>query len=318
MHTLVKQFGEYLKQERMLLPRTVQDYVKVIERFEQFLVNQNRNGKVNLETATKNQLVDFLKHETNRDCQPSRSSWNSRLAALRAFYEFLFRQEKISANPALKIERLKVKPREPCPPTLEEVIRLVETIRYYAPSAYCNRNIAIVQVLFHCALRLNELVSLNVSQLDFDNYVFLNVRVKGGKQISVCFNDVVAEALENWLHDRERIFQCKNADPALFLSDRHTRIKPRTIQDMIARYARLAGIAKQVSPHLLRHSNATQLVEMGASLRVVQEICGHASVTTTQRYVHVSSGRRRQAIDALGRQWRKCEQERRTRKQEEQ
>ena len=216
-------------------------------------------------------------------------------------------------NPALKIERQRVFPKEPVPLSFDEMLRLVEAVEGHCSSVYKHRNVAILQVLFHCALRVAEVVSLDLLQLDFDNYVFLDVRRKGGKILAAAFNDVVAEALENYLKVRGEHLP-EEDEPALFLSDRKKRLSTRAVQAMVKKYADLAGISRTVSPHLLRHSSATQLMEVGTPLRVVQEICGHSSVETTQRYVHVNNGQRKRAVNALGQEWREQSQRRRKEK----
>jgi len=311
MTTTLEDFEQYLREERMRRPRTIAHYLMVLRSLVAFL-KRHKGAKVDLSQISKQVLVEFLRHQARGSGEPSRSTWNSRLTALRAFYDYLLKQEVIDMNPALKIDRQKVFTREPTPLSFDEMLRLVEAIEEKAPSAYKHRNVAIVQVLLHCALRVTEVASLNFSQVDFDNYLFLNVRVKGGKQFSVVFNDVVAEALENYLKDRSNLLAGKEEE-ALFVSDRRRRIGVRSIQGMVKRYAELANISRPVSPHLLRHSSATELVEMGTPLSVVQEICGHVSVTTTQRYVHVSGGQRRRAVDALGAKWRAKAQERKVR-----
>jgi len=263
-----------------------------------------RTPQVGCESVDKTLIIEYLRQRANRGVTRSRSVWNTHLSALRAFYGYLFREEVIMDNPALRVERMKPFFREPTPLSLDEAVRLTEAVEEHAQPPYRARNEAIVQVLFHCALRVAELVSLDLAQVDFDNYVFVGVRTKGGKHLSVAFNDVVAEALGKYLTCRQEIVGASDIG-ALFLSDRRTRISIRAVQDLVRRYAELAGISRRVSPHLLRHSSATQLVEIGTPLSVVQEMCGHASVTTTQRYVHVSGGQRRHAVDALGAEWRR-------------
>lgn len=136
-----------------------------------------------------------------------------------------------------------------------------------------------------------------------DHYLLLDVRAKGGKLLAVAFNDVVAEALEQYLAERPRLHPATD-EPALFVSDRGNRLSIRTVQELVKRFGKLATIRTPVTPHVLRHSSATRLAELGTPLRVVQEICGHASVTTTERYVHVNGNERRRAIDALAVRWR--------------
>ena len=309
MDLLVERFDRYLRHERMRSPRTVARYVGVVSEFEDFVAGRF-GGEVAAWAAVDASTLSVFIRRNMETAKPSRTSWNGRLAALRSFYEFLVRNEVVAMNPALEVERQKEHPREPVPLSLDEMLRLVEAIEWHAEPAYRARNVALVHVLYHCALRVAEVVSLDVSQVDFDNRLFLDVRRKGDRQLSAAFNDVVAESLEAYLIERRKI-RVPAMEPALFLSDRRQRISVRTVQETVRRYGELAGLSRSISPHLLRHSSATQLVDLGTPLRVVQEICGHASIATTQRYVHVNGGQRRRAVDELGLEWRRHKRERR-------
>lgn len=276
---------------------TIKRYVGVLEEFEAFLSGSSGDAGVALEAVEKPQLIEFLRRGAKESREPSRSVWNCRLAALRSFYDYLFKQEVVTVNPAMRIDRLKTNPREPVPLSLDEFLALVDALEKYSAVQNRARNVAIVQVLYHCALRVSELASLNLEQVDFDNNLFANVRTKGKKWLSIPFPDIVDDALERYLKERR---EDGSAGMALFLSGRHQRLSVRSVQDMLKRYGALAGIGRPVGPHLLRHSGATEMADMGTPMRVVQEICGHASVTTTERYVHVRAGARRAAIEALG------------------
>lgn len=308
MSNLIESYAQYLSVERMRSPSTAKRYLRVVREFAEYLAD-GHSGDEPLEAVDKSHLAQFLQRKARQSDEPSKSSWNTRLAGLRSFYDYLFKQELIQMNPALKVERLRVNGREPIPLSFDEMIRLVDAAKR-SPDSVRTRNVAIVQVLFHCAFRVAELVSLDNDQVDFDNYLFLNVRTKGDKRLSAPFNDVVAEALERYLRCRKR-FNPPRREKALFISERRQRLSIRSVQEMVKKYAKIANISRTVTPHLLRHSSATQLVAMGTPLRVVQEICGHASVTTTERYVHVVSGQRKEAIDALGKMWQQKEREKR-------
>lgn len=297
MNKLVVAFAAYFREERMRSPRTVEQYIDTLAEFSAFLVTEY-GANIALEAVAKPALVTFLRRGCVTDGEPSRSLWNGRLAALRAFYDFLYKTEVIQANPALKIDRMKVNPKEPLPLSLDEFLSLVEAMEK-APLYYRSRNVALAQVLFHSALRVSEIVSLNLSQVDFDNYVFVNVRTKGGKWLSLPFNDLVAEALERYLKDRECLVPHEH-ETALFLSDRRQRLSTRAVQELLKSYGRGAGINRTVTPHLLRHSGATELDELGVTLPVIQGILNHAHISTTQRYVHAKGTARRKAIDLLG------------------
>lgn len=305
MHELIRSFRSYLTSERMLAGSTVARYVGVLADFTQFLASEHGERPIPLEAVGKDELSRFLRREVGdgEDAEPSRAVFNARLAALRSFYDYLFKREVINVNPALRVDRLKIQQRERLPLSFEEVLALVDAVREHSPGAYRSRNVGIVQVFFHCSIRVAELVSLHLDQVDFDNRAFLGVRVKGDKRLSVLFNDIVAEALEQYLGDRQKL-GVPAEEQALFVSQRRERLSIRAVQELVKRYGKLAGISRVVTPHVLRHSSATELADI-APLRVVQEHCGHAQVTTTERYVHVKAQERRRAVDELGNRWRR-------------
>ena len=298
MSTLVKDFEGYLRSERMRSPSTIKRYLSVVTGFAEFMRTEPGYEVIDLEEVEKNHVIEFLRREAGVAAEPSRAIWNLRLASLRAFYDFLFKRDLVKANPAQKIDRLKVNPKEPVPLSLDEFLALVDAMET-SGSPYRARNVAIAHVLFHCALRVAELVSLETHQADLSNHVFPDVPTKGAKWLSVPFNDLVASVLERYLLARPHL--AKGEASALFLSDRGKRLSIRAVQEMLTTYGLKAGIGRTVTPHLLRHSSATELVELGTSMRTIQSHCGHASITTTERYVHVKDGARRKAIDALGR-----------------
>lgn len=303
MIQLTVAFKEYFSEERRRQPNTIKSYEKVLNDFVGFLYKEHGDNILALEAIGKEIILEFLKSGSPTRKKTSSHIWNIRLSALRSFYDFLFKQGYITVNPAQKIDRLKIQNREPIPLSMDEVFRLITVMKQSMPICQ-NRNIAIIQVLFHCAFRVAELVSLNMDQVDFDNYVFVNVRTKGGKYLSVPFSDVVADALKKYLVDRNKMRPADN-EHALFLSNRRDRLSIRTVQKLVRKYGEKAGISRTVTPHLLRHSSATQFVSMGILLSVVQDICGHASVTTTERYVHFNGSERKKAIDDLGLKWKK-------------
>ena len=287
----------------MLCPTTIRRYVSVVDEFATFLCGPREGGSVPLEATEAVHVKEFLRCCARRNTL-SKSLWNVRLAALRTFYGFLFKQEIITVNPAEKVDRAKIHPREPVPLSFEEVLRLADAAKQ-SSSAYAARNETIVHVLFHCGLRVSELVSLDVDQVQTnkDDYLFVNVRRKGNKWLSTSFNEVVAEALGRYLKDRKRMNPPENVT-ALFLSDRCVRMSVRAVQEMIRCCAKRADIGgRPITPHLLRHSSATELKNMGVHARVVQDHLGHARITTTQRYMHVSNGERRQVINDLGKRY---------------
>ena len=285
----IDSFEAFLRVERHRGAVTIRRYRAIIEAFV------GTRGDAPLSALTKHECVAFLRRDAGTE-EPSRSVWNLRLAALRSFADYLTQKEVLVHNPTLGIERHRIASREPIPLSLDEFLALVEAAERSGPS--CARNVAIVQTLFHTALRVAELVSLDVDQVDWDAYLFRDVRTKGEKWLSAPFNDMVAAELERYLAERGRRRMVSVG--ALFVSNRGTRLSVRAVQLLVSQLGRAAGIARPLTPHILRHSNATELVELGTPLKVVQEICGHASQSTTERYVHARAGAHRAAIDALG------------------
>lgn len=301
MASLVRDFKSHFVEERDRSHLTAQRYTDTISDFDTFL-HERQKGDLHhtpLESITPNTLLDFLREGRAGPTRPSRSTWNLRLAALRAFYDYLFKRGVVNANPALRIDRLRTHAREPVPLTLDEFLALVEAAET-ASKAYRRRNVAIVKLFFHTALRVAEVVSLDIDQVDFDSRVLVNIRIKRGKFLSQPFNDLVSEALEQYLHDRDKQNVPSN-ERALFLSNRRRRMSIRAVQELITTYAKRAGIRRKVAPHLLRHSAATEFDALGVPITVIQDICGHEQITTTRRYTHVRYPRKRDAINALGR-----------------
>lgn len=289
---LVQPFEAYLREERMRGRATVKRYVAVIRDFVDYL--RRAHPELPLAAITHREITPFLRKTATTGDAPSPTAWNMAIAGLRAFFGYLVRSELLKADPTTLIERHRVASKEPVPLSLEAFVSLLEAAERSNTGL---RDAALVLVLFHTAIRVQELVSLDLIQVDLTVRVLRDLRTKGGKWLSAPFNDMTAAALEAYLATRG---DASAAEP-LFCSKRGSRLSVRGVQEILKKLGRAAGIGRPVTPHLLRHSSATELVELGTPLRVVQEVCGHASVTTTERYVHVTSGARVQAIQALGR-----------------
>lgn len=301
MSNIINEYESFQREVRRRSPRTLRNYMPVVREFVG-VVTPNGIATA-FQQLGKADLREFLLRPGPRGNPATPPLWNLRLAAVRSFLGYLFENEQVPSNVALKIDRQKVHSKERIPLSFDELLRLADAVAAHSEPAYRLRNVAIVLTLIHTALRVAEVVSLDLRQVDFEHYALHDVRAKGGKWLAVALNDVVVEALETYLADRQNLHPA-SGESALFLSDRGTRLSIRAVQELVKRFGELAHICTPVSPHVLRHSSATRLAELGTPLRVVQEICGHASVTTTERYVHVNSGERRRAIDALAARWK--------------
>lgn len=295
---IAAEFADHLVRVRLRALRTAENYAQVADALVDFA-----GSPAAATGADTTMLRQFLSGRASRDVATARSSWNTRRSALRAFFGFLVDRGMRQDDPTGALERYRPPYREATVLSLQEMIRLVEAVERDSSPLYRSRNVALVQVMIHTALRVSEVCSLTVQQVDLQEHVFRSVRRKGAKVFDAPFNDVVAEALERYLGDRQHLCRGRS-ETALFLSDRGSPLAKRTLQETVSSYARRAGIARAVSPHALRHGCATALAALGVPMRTIQEVCGHASVATTERYVHVAGRQRHDAVARLGEAFR--------------
>lgn len=297
---------EYESFQREVLarrPRTVENYVPEVADFLRFLKSVSATPAevaATLKLLDQATLLAFLRRPTAAQKTPGAVTWNMRLAAVRSLYAYLCRIDLLQVNPALRVDRQRTFERPTVPLDLTDLIALVESARSNSGALLAARNVALFQSLIHTALRVHEIVALNIEQVDMEHYRLLDVRRKGGRSLASTFNDVVAEGLQDYMATRPTAA----ASAPLFVTERGSRLSVRTVQELVKRHAQLAGIKQKVSPHLLRHSSATAFAALGTTLAVVQDICGHASVTTTQRYVHSNGEDRKRAAEALAAAWK--------------
>jgi len=226
----------------------------------------------------------------NLNIRNKSSSVARKLSALRSFFKFLEREKVIQHNPMISISMPKQEQHIPVFLSVDEVFALLE-----APGAgdtFAARDRAILELLYSTGMRVSELVSCNMTSLDFANGMVM-VKGKGNRQRIIPFGTQAVKSLRAYFVEREdllrkRLQQGKKFDrESLFLNSRGTRLTARSVERMISDYGRKAGLDKPVTPHVLRHSFATHLLEMGADMRSVQELLGHASLSTTQKYTHL-------------------------------
>ncbi|MBL4903142.1 tyrosine recombinase XerC [Desulfocapsa sp. AH-315-G09] len=214
-----------------------------------------------------------------------------KLSALRSFFKFLLREKHIGQDPVTGISGPKVGRYLPAFLTVDEVFSLLDTPN--TKDRFMLRDVAILELLYSTGMRVAELVSRDILNLDFATEM-LRVRGKGKKERLVPVGRPALAAIHNWLPMREQLIADRARrgreveKHALFLNVRGGRLTSRSVERMVKFYGERAGIPQIVTPHALRHSFATHLLEMGADLRSVQELLGHASLSTTQRYTHLT------------------------------
>lgn len=213
------------------------------------------------------------------------ASMGRKLSALRSLYRYLLREGIVSANPLLLIPPVKGRSSLPNVLTIEEIERLVAAPDGCTPLGLRDR--ALFEVMYAAGVRVSELLAIDLDGINWPEASVL-VTGKGNKQRLVLLGDMAVEALDVYLHEGRSHLETGIEAHALFLSHLGRRLSVRGFHDVLQRYLKVAGIQRPVTPHTLRHSFATHLLEGGADLRSVQELLGHARVSTTQVYTHVS------------------------------
>jgi len=284
--------------DRRFSPATIQRYERVLGAFVKFLAGLDGAGLPDPAGVNKAAVVAFLRNPGPSGVPPSSVVWNTRLACLRSFFGYLYREELVPENPAVKVEFARPAPRPPVYLTHAEFRQLFDTIRQLGHNYYRDRDAAIIVTFYHTGLRLSELVSLDVSQVDWQSELFRAVRRKGGQVKDVPFNAEVTLVLSHWLKRRSSL-GIAETERALFVSDRRTRLKQRSVERLFSRYSEMAGLGKKVTPHVLRHTTATELLRRGEDIRVVSEVLNHSNLNTTKRYTHLVEGAEKRAVDRL-------------------
>jgi len=279
---LVDAFLEHVSLERRLSEHTARAYRNDLVGLSEFL---SRAG-LSLAEATYPMLRRWLANQATMGYAPATIARRS--ASIRSFYRFAARRGLIAADPSSRLLSPKVPKRLPAVLRPPDAAALVE-----APAgddAWGARDRAILELLYACGVRVSELCGLDLGDADAGRG---RVRVmgKGGKERELPLGDPAADALTDYLAVRPSLPVREGSERALFVNHRGKRIGSRDVRAMVERYRRLALGDRRATPHTLRHSFATHLMEGGADIRAVQELLGHANLGVTQRYTHVSKGR---------------------------
>jgi integrase/recombinase XerD len=287
----VERFLDYLAVERGLSRNTLDAYRRDLGRYQGFLggrgiVDVTRAGEADIAAFVAN--LSALEYAPGKGYRPS--SVARALAAVRSFHRFLVLEGETEADPAEGVARPKVPRNLPRPLSVEEVAALVAAPGQDGPVALRDR--AILETLYGAGLRISELVALDVDDVDLEEGSVRAVG-KGSKERIVPLGRLAVKALEAYLTRARPALAAPRSRGALFLNRRGGRLTRQGSTNIIKDMARRAGIRKRVTPHMLRHSFATHLLEGGADVRVVQELLGHASLATTQIYTLVTQDRLR-------------------------
>jgi len=282
----VKQFIAYLEAGRGASPHTLRNYGADLREFFVFL-----EGK-KLDEVDPLLIRSFLAHLKSRG--HSKATLSRKLASLRSFFKYLARENHLETNPVLGISTPKREKKLPHFLDVNEVTHLLE-----APLGdhwEVRRDRALLETLYSSGIRVSELVGLDHGDMDLLGSL-LRIRGKGKKERIVPVGDKALQAVRGYLDSLPNTLSKKNKglQTPLFLNRSGGRLTDRSVRRMIVKYARQASLKSGISPHTLRHSFATHLLDRGADLRSVQELLGHANLSTTQIYTHVTTRRLQEA-----------------------
>ncbi|PKP21345.1 MAG: tyrosine recombinase XerD [Bacteroidetes bacterium HGW-Bacteroidetes-19] len=287
---LLKQFHQYIRLEKNLSPKSVEAYMHDVKKFVSFLANKEK-----IEMQSDSQTDQLLKQIQLEDLRhymeflyengiQARSQARS-ISGLKAFYKFLMIDKTIDSNPTTLIESPKIGRKLPEVLAIPEIESIINAIDLSLPEGH--RNKAIIEVMYGCGLRVSETVNLLISQLFFKEG-YIRVIGKGDKERLIPIGETAQNAVNLYLEGtRAKQKPKKGMEDHLFLNRRGSKLTREMIFIIIKELATIAQIHKNVSPHTLRHSFATHLIEGGADLRAVQEMLGHESITTTEIYTHL-------------------------------
>ena len=286
--TLLEDFRLYLEIERNLSLHTVRAYFKDVEHFLGWLSNTdvtNVTFKLVKIYLAEIQIYNYAKTTTAR-----------KIAAIRTFYRFLYRERLVDFNPVDNVKSPKKAKKLPNFLTNEEVEKIFDEVNASTPSGF--RNKTIFEILFATGMRISELCNLNFGNLNLTENE-ITVFGKGAKERIVLISERAVKLLNRYVEEFRPAYALKTEkigeNTPLFLNNTGYRLTPRSVHRFLAEVAKELKMQKKVSPHIFRHSFATRLLENGADLRVVQELLGHASISNTQIYTHVSTERLKQA-----------------------
>ncbi|MBW1823924.1 MAG: tyrosine recombinase XerC [Deltaproteobacteria bacterium] len=291
----MEKFENYICVERNLSLHTRRNYISDLKQFNDFLKREYPKTKYEaIDNTIIRSYLGFL-YKKNR-----KSSVARKLASLRTFFKFLLRAGILKKNPASLVSTPRLEKHIPSFLSIDETFILIEMPDVTTFAGI--RDKAIMEILYSSGLRVSELVEMDENDLDLElvemdendldlNLGIIKVMGKGKKERIVPVGSKAIEALKSYLNShkrRKKIPPPSSFNPPVFLNQRGGRLTARSVARIINRYIEQCGLLKNISPHSLRHTFATHMLDAGADLRAIQELLGHVSLSTTQKYTHVS------------------------------
>lgn len=277
----IKGFNTYLRLERSLSANSCMAYINDINKLANFFSSPKQEKSAT--DITNDDLSQFIQFMGSIGMHPR--SQARIISSVKAFYKYLLLEDYIKVNPATLLKSPRLGRKIPEYLTIEEIDKLIAAIDLSQPEG--QRNKAIIETLYGCGLRVSELTDLKISDIFF-NDEFIKITGKGNKQRIVPIGNSAAKQIKLFINTiRVHIQAVKGNEDYIFLNKRGKKLSRVMVFIIIKNLCEKAGIKKNISPHTLRHSFATHLVEGGADLRAVQDMLGHESITTTEIYTHL-------------------------------
>lgn len=279
LYQYINDYLDYIKYERRLSNNTYNSYKLDLEKYYLYLTN---NKILNINDITKEIIKDYFIDLKNNGL--SDKSLARKLTTIKNFHSYLYNHEYITIDVAASIERPKLRKTLPKVLTIEEVDRLlnVETV-----TVFDYRDKAMLELMYATGLRVSELLNLTLNDIDLENCIIRCIG-KGKKERMIPIGEYVLSAMNNYLEKRPKLYIMKR-DEHLFLNNHGQGLSRSSFFKMIKKRLKICNINVDVSPHTLRHSFATHMIECGSDLRVVQELLGHSDISTTRIYTHITN-----------------------------
>lgn len=285
MQQIFNQYVNYLEAERNASPYTIRNYTTDLLDFFSFLKSQKIGS---LREVDKQVIRDYLSYLLEQGF--AKVSIARKLSAIRSFYRYLMREEIVTASPVADTFSPKLDKRLPGFLSQKEVLELISAPDLSTPQGQRDR--ALLEMLYASGLRVSELVNLDIDKVNLDANE-IRVWGKGSRERVVLMGRPAAAALVAYINQGRTKLLGGKRNPALFVNRSGRRLVERRVQRILEKYSAAAGINRRVHPHMLRHTFATHLLDGGADLRVVQQLLGHADLSTTQIYTHVTKSQAR-------------------------
>ncbi len=280
MNKDIEDFINYIIFEKRLSKNTSLSYRRDLNKYKEYLLNKNI---ISTNDISKDDIESYIEYLNDTDTP---STVARKLTTIKAFHNYLYQTKKIDVDVSETIERPKLRKKLPNVLTVEEVDRLLD-IECSTPIDY--RNKSMLELMYATGLRVSELLDLKLGDLDIENCI-VRVVGKGSKERIVPVGEYTLESLNNYLEVRGRLLKNRTCE-YLYLNSQGTRLSRFSFFKIIKKLLIEKGIHKDVSPHSLRHSFATHMLDYGADLRSIQELLGHSDIATTKIYTHISNNK---------------------------